>query len=161
VVWTLAVLGVLALYVSDVLDYAGFHWWPEVLLVPVGGLGVVLLFEAIQGREKGQHRSFGEDIVLKCLPYVLVAGAIAYGLYVGHQSRLHGTVADYCAYGAVSRAQFEGCKDHVSTDDVERLNTDAARFARRELEGCLADSGPFCERALNYRQLGDQDPGSW
>jgi hypothetical protein len=129
VAWTVVVLGVLALYLSDALDYAGFHWWPEVLVVPAGAVGVVLLIETVAGREKGSYRSFWEDIALKRFPQVLVVGVIAYGLYLGHVSRLHGTVADYCAYGAVSRTQLDDCRDHVSRDDVERLDTNAARFA--------------------------------
>jgi hypothetical protein len=54
-------------------------------------------------------------------------------------------VSDYCAYGAVSQAQLDGCVDHVGTDDIDRLDTNAARYARGELDKCLADAGPFCE----------------
>jgi hypothetical protein len=53
-------------------------------------------------------------------------------------------VADYCSYGAVSRAQLEGCETHVTTDVVESYDTNAARYAKGELDKCLEDSGPFC-----------------
>jgi hypothetical protein len=54
-------------------------------------------------------------------------------------------VHDYCAYGAVSEAQLEGCESHVSEATVDGYDTNAARYARGELSDCLADSGPFCE----------------
>ena len=53
-------------------------------------------------------------------------------------------VARYCEYGAVSDAQVNGCKDHVGGDQVDRLHTNAARYAHRDLKRCLADAGPFC-----------------
>lgn len=53
-------------------------------------------------------------------------------------------VRDYCAYGAISETQRQGCVDHVTQDRVEALKTNAARYARGELDRCLADAGPFC-----------------
>lgn len=40
------------------------------------------------------------------------------------------SVADYCAYGAVSEAQLQGCMDHVTAQDVDALDTNAARYVR-------------------------------
>lgn len=54
-------------------------------------------------------------------------------------------VADYCAYGAVSRAQLQGCEDHVTTEDIDALDTNAARYSRGEIDACRWDAGPFCE----------------
>lgn len=54
-------------------------------------------------------------------------------------------VTRYCEYGAVSTAQLDGCQSHATTDDVSRLDTHAASFARGDLTECLGDSGPFCE----------------
>lgn len=51
----------------------------------------------------------------------------------------------YCEYGALSEAQLQGCIDHVTVDDFDRLNTNAARYARGELDKCRRDAGPFCE----------------
>ncbi len=53
-------------------------------------------------------------------------------------------VGDYCAYGAVSKAQLEGCVEHVTPATVTGYSTNAARYARGQLDACLADSGPFC-----------------
>jgi hypothetical protein len=118
------------------------------------------------------------------LPYALLAwqsesditslpGAVAMLIwlvvFVGYRvtqmwdSHNHGPLADYCHYGTVSKAQFEGCMRHADRENISRLNTnaarfDAARFARRDLEECLADSGPMCEDALQYRLLQDQAP---
>lgn len=55
------------------------------------------------------------------------------------------TVADYCAYGAISQAQLDGCREHATEGDVSGRNTNAARYARGDLDECLQDSGPFCE----------------
>ena len=54
-------------------------------------------------------------------------------------------VEDYCAYGAVSQAQLDGCIDHVTPQTVDDYDTNAAEYARGELEECLGDAGPFCE----------------
>ncbi len=53
-------------------------------------------------------------------------------------------VKKYCAYGAASEAQVRGCKDHVTDEDVNGYDTNAAEYARGELDECLADAGPFC-----------------
>jgi hypothetical protein len=53
-------------------------------------------------------------------------------------------VLDYCRYGSDSRARFKGCTEHVRLEDVRRRNTNAARYAKGELNVCLADAGPFC-----------------
>lgn len=41
-------------------------------------------------------------------------------------------VARYCSYGAVSDAQYQGCVDHVTVDDVRSRDTPAARYALGE-----------------------------
>jgi hypothetical protein len=50
----------------------------------------------------------------------------------------------YCQYGSVSRAQLNSCERRVRWGEFKNLNTNAARFARFELDKCLADAGPFC-----------------
>lgn len=54
-------------------------------------------------------------------------------------------VRDYCEYGAKSRAQLEGCLSHVTIGDVDTRFTNAADYARGELDHCRSDAGPFCE----------------
>ena len=54
-------------------------------------------------------------------------------------------VEDYCAYGAVSQAQLDGCIDHVTPQTVDGYDTNAAEYARGEMGECLGDAGPFCE----------------
>jgi hypothetical protein len=54
-------------------------------------------------------------------------------------------VESYCRYGAVSRAQLEGCIDHVTEADVRSLQTHASQYAFGDLDRCLADAGPFCK----------------
>jgi hypothetical protein len=51
----------------------------------------------------------------------------------------------YCGYGAVSRAQLDECNKNVTRGQINRLDTNAAQFARSIGSGeCLGDAGPFC-----------------
>jgi hypothetical protein len=61
----------------------------------------------------------------------------------------------YCQYAAVSRAQLESCEDRVTWGEIKRLDTNAARFARLELDKCLADAGPFCHASAAEPDYGD------
>jgi len=103
---------------------------------------------------------------------VLILGLLVYGAtwVVGKQEDLEGRpdplqpavskedqvkagvklIATYCEYGAVSRAQLEGCYFHVHVDEIEGRDTNAADWARGDLEECLADAGPFC--GVAYRE---------
>jgi hypothetical protein len=69
-----------------------------------------------------------------------------YGLVAGLDARDH-DLGDYCKYGAQSQAQLDGCMGHVTTDDIDRLHTPAARFARGETSECGRGSGPYCAEA--------------
>ncbi len=60
-------------------------------------------------------------------------------------------VDDYCSYGAVSDAQFEGCKSHVTADEVRSRRTPAAVFAIEE-GACGGNAGPFCAAAVERRE---------
>jgi hypothetical protein len=68
-------------------------------------------------------------------------------------------VSDYCSYGAVSQAQLDGCKSHVTANEVRGRNTPAAHFAKSGSSDdvCGAISGPFCQRVLDGRYLEDQE----
>jgi hypothetical protein len=56
------------------------------------------------------------------------------------------TVYLYCSYGAVSKAQFNGCYSHLTQRDVLSARpTNAVRYATGHLDQCLADSGPLCK----------------
>ncbi len=54
-------------------------------------------------------------------------------------------VGTYCAWGAVSERQFQECLNHVTIDQVHRLDTLAARFARGEHDPC--GPGIYCYTA--------------
>ena len=75
---------------------------------------------------------------------VLVLAFMGWGLWSTARSR---QVAHYCQYGSVSRSQYEGCIDHVSYGDVQDSDSNAARYARDELDECLEDAGPMCSDA--------------
>lgn len=73
--------------------------------------------------------------------------AIAFG-GCGQDSPNQGSgniVHDYCAYGAVSQAQLDGCESHITESTAASYNTNAGRYARGELDNCLTDAGPFCK----------------
>jgi len=64
----------------------------------------------------------------------LIWALCAYGISLGYSARSGGLVADYCAYGAVSRAQLDGCIERVGESDIRKSSTSAARFARRDID---------------------------
>ncbi len=92
-----------------------------------------------------------ETRTVAVVPSVALLAALAIGVFAGDDARENGALNDYCRYGAVSNAQLQGCLDHVTTDRINELHTNAARFATGGLESCLGDSGPFCAAALTNR----------
>jgi hypothetical protein len=88
-----------------------------------------------------------------------VAGLLVVGIWAtttGIRSRHGGYVHNYCAYGASSDAQLQGCLDHVNHFKIDDLDTNAARFAKGGLRKCLDDSGPYCPPELQNIGLQDQ-----
>jgi hypothetical protein len=87
----------------------------------------------------------------------IVAGFFSFSMLSEWQSadRL---VADYCAYGAVSNAQLDGCKSHVTANEVRARDTAAAHFAQRDSDECGAGSGPLCDDVVTRRGYEDQLP---
>lgn len=71
------------------------------------------------------------------------------------------TVSRYCAYGAVSEAQLEGCIDHVTSSEVSELNTNAAKFARGSTDRCLSDSGPYCDDVEGAIRVPSSESDGW
>jgi hypothetical protein len=89
----------------------------------------------------------------------VVLGFLTY-LFITELQASNRLVSDYCAYGSVSQAQLDGCKGHVTADDVRSRDTPAARFAQSDSSDdvCGAGSGPFCAHVLENRYLEDQQP---
>ena len=75
------------------------------------------------------------------LSIVLAIAASVIALAGCGQSRIEA----YCSYGAVSEAQLQSCIEHVTEADIDSRSTNAADYARGELDKCLYDAGPFCE----------------
>ncbi len=50
----------------------------------------------------------------------------------------------YCEYGSLTKAELFACLAQTPTGSINRLNTDAAQFARGELVKCARTSGPYC-----------------
>jgi hypothetical protein len=62
---------------------------------------------------------------------------------------VNNALAAYCAYGSNSRAQQEGCLDHVTYADLDR-RTKAAHFANHTpMSTCGVTAGPYCQEAEN------------
>ena len=132
---------------------------PGVAAALLAGLGVAWLAARRAFPGAGRWWTIDAARFMPAPVFVLVVTALfAWGF--GQEQRYQGTLYDYCAYGAVSQAQLTGCLDHVTTDRISQLNTDAARFAQGALSQCLADAGPFCAAAANQEQLQNQAAGA-
>lgn len=118
-----------------------------IALAALAGLGLLMLAERLG------HGSEGNGLLVTA---AVLVGSATFGVWLGYGDRTSGTLHDYCSYGAVSGAQLRGCLDHVPTDRISHLDTDAARFAVGGLDACLGDAGPYCADALTQRQS-DED----
>lgn len=105
-------------------------------------IAIVLAFAALLGA--------GVWLLTSGSHWPMVAGifvlGVVYGLVAGLDARDH-ELGSYCKYGAQTKAQLDGCMSHVTTDDIAKLDTRAARFARGETSECGAGSGPYCAEA--------------
>lgn len=68
-------------------------------------------------------------------------GTLAFGVGCADDE---GIVSRYCRYGTVSQAQLDGCREHVTEDEVRGRQSHASQYAFGDLDSCLADAGPFC-----------------
>jgi hypothetical protein len=109
------------------------------------GAGVVS-FGVVKRVAPGGSTTWWEPDLRRIMPWPILAVFVAalVGAGFGWEQRYNGELHEYCSYGAVSAAQLKGCLDHVTTDRVDALQTDAARFARGDINACLSDAGPFC-----------------
>lgn len=82
-------------------------------------------------------------------PVAILCVAAIWGAAAGSRTR-DNYVRPYCMYGAQSQAQLDGCMGRVTADDINRLDTQAARFARGDTSECLDDAGPFCADAAKW-----------
>ena len=76
----------------------------------------------------------------------LLFGSWGIGLISGLDDRDH-ELGYYCRYGARSSAELDACMERINTDEIEALDTPAARFARGETIVCGRGSGPYCSAA--------------
>jgi hypothetical protein len=83
-------------------------------------------------------------VALSCC-VVLSVGCETHGTDDRPELEERDLVGDYCSYGAVSTAQLMACAEHVRPREVLESETNAARYARGELDRCLPDSGLFCQ----------------
>ncbi len=115
--------------------------WPVIAALVLGG--VVLAYIGLRRTSTGHAAA-----VAGALGFVLLASGGVVELAREEGVRL---VDEYCAYGAVSDAQLEGCKSHVTADEVRELRTPAAVFAIEE-GACGGGAGPFCAEAVERRE---------
>jgi hypothetical protein len=57
-----------------------------------------------------------------------------------------------------SQAQLDECVNHVSSDYIDKHETDATRFARGGPQDCLADAGPFCDARKRFIEEEEEAP---
>ena len=82
----------------------------------------------------------------------VLAGAWAIGIVAALDARDH-ELGYYCKYDAKSQAELDECMSSVTTDDIEKLDTPAARFARGETLECRRGSGPYCADAAEDAEI--------
>jgi hypothetical protein len=86
-------------------------------------------------------------------PVVIVLVFVGWlGWNIGWDER-RGRITYYCEYGAVSRSQLAGCIDHVSSDHIRSLTTNAALWAEGTLDSCEPDAGPFCDPSKYHNDV--------
>lgn len=83
----------------------------------------------------------------------LLFGSWAFGLISGLDDRDH-TLGHYCRYGAASQAELDACMKRIDTEEIDKLDTPAARFARGETSVCGPGSGPYCPAAARDNAQG-------
>jgi hypothetical protein len=127
--------------------------WAAVVLVAVVAVLGYVGYRRLHIAELRFDRGLAYNV-----PVIATVIALAYGTALGIQERATGELRDYCAYGAVSRAQLTGCLDHVTDQQIERLQTDAAQFATGQIDTCLTDAGPYCADRAAARQASQDEP---
>jgi hypothetical protein len=86
-------------------------------------------------------------------PVVIVLVLVAWLGWMTGSSERGTLITYYCEYGAVSRSQLAGCIDHVSSDHIRSLTTNAARWAEGTLDSCESDAGPFCDPSKYHHDV--------
>lgn len=150
VVTGLAVVGLFVggFRVADWIDNVGERRPWMAIAIAVGFVTVILAALALMRYRDSTDSLINTRGALPALLWVgLFVASPAVRSFDAHQ---HGALADYCRYGVVSEAQFEGCMRHASRATVARSGSNAARFARGEIEDCRPDAGPFCAQAVAY-----------
>jgi hypothetical protein len=79
-------------------------------------------------------------------PLLALLGAAGFSLVSGWDAR-DNYLTPYCSYGAKTQAELDSCLETVESEEIDALDTPAARFARGETTECGAGSGPFCAEA--------------
>jgi hypothetical protein len=82
-------------------------------------------------------------VALSCC-VVLSAGCDTHGSDDAPELEERDLVGEYCSYGADSTAELVACAEEIRPREVLKSDTNAARYARGELDRCLPDSSLFC-----------------
>jgi hypothetical protein len=91
----------------------------------------------------------GAHTTLIVVGFLLAGGVI--GWIQGLDARDH-ELGDYCRYGARNEAELDHCMAHVTTDEIDGLDTPAAEFAREATNECGRGSGPYCAEVAKERE---------
>ena len=82
-------------------------------------------------------------------PLVLLGG-LAFGWIEGWDNR-DNYIDPYCRYGAKSQADLDSCLSQVNSDDIDKLDTNAAKFGRGIIDECRDDAGRYCAAEAKSR----------
>jgi hypothetical protein len=92
----------------------------------------------------------GSEGSLAMIVSLVFLGGLAFGWIEGWDNR-DNYVGPYCRYGATSKGELDSCLSHVNSDDIDKLHTNAAKFARGVIDECRADAGPYCAAEAKTR----------
>ncbi len=125
------------------------HRWNLIFPLVIAGMAYAAMIAYLHDWWRDWGRDWGKQIRVHRFLYLsapLVCACVAWLVWVsaipGARDLGRNYVGGYCAWGAVSERQFRECLNHVTIDEVDRLDTVAAKFARREHHPC--GPGIYC-----------------
>jgi hypothetical protein len=131
------------------------HPWGTVMVIGAAALAALAI---VAGVERLAGGSVTAPVAITIAPGIVILIFALAGAFAGQQVHDTGELHDYCYYGSVSDAEVTGCLSHVTTAHIDQLDTNAARFAKGDINRCLDDAGPYCAQALDERNNPPDDP---
>lgn len=123
------------------------HRWKYLWLLAAVLVVIALVSVYLKRRGDKEYDAFPLNRFLALsAPLIVICGLLFVSIFEYPDARDWGKnlVGNYCAWGAANNRQFEGCVNHVTLEQVERLNTPAAKFAKDSESRCGEARGVYC-----------------